>query len=108
VQSIPREVRFYETESGRVPCREWLDSLDGTVAYGVVMSRLDRVEEGNLGVHRSVGDGVTELVIDFGPGYRIYFGQDRMELIILLAGGAKKTQQADIERAKRYWRNYNA
>jgi len=72
------------------------------------MSRLDRVEGGNLGVHRSVGDGVTELVIDFGPGYRIYFGQDGMELIVLLAGGEKKSQQADIERAKRYWRNYNA
>ena len=105
---MPREIRFYETEGGKVPCREWLDSLDGMAIYDIVMTRLDRVERGNLGVHHGVGDGVMELVIDFGPGYRVYFGQDGLELIILLVGGMKGSQQADIGIAKKYWRHYNA
>jgi putative addiction module killer protein len=72
------------------------------------MTRLDRVEQGNLGVHRSVSEGVSELIIDFGPGYRIYFGQDGLDLVILLIGGTKRTQAKDIETAKAYWRDYNA
>jgi putative addiction module killer protein len=76
--------------------------------YSRVMARLERVELGNLGDHRGVGDGVFELKIDFGPGYRVYFGLDGSELVVLLIGGAKKTQRRDIEIAKQYWRNYNA
>lgn len=72
------------------------------------MTRLDRVERGNFGSHHSVGDGVTELVIDFGPGYRIYFGQDGKDLVILLIGGDKSSQRTDIKTAKEYWRSYNA
>jgi putative addiction module killer protein len=76
--------------------------------YSRVMARLERVELGNLGDHRGVGDGVFELKIDFGPGYRVYFGLDGSELVVLLIGGTKKTQRRDIETAKQYWRNYNA
>lgn len=76
--------------------------------YGVILTRLGRVERGNLGTHNPVGEGVSELVIDFGPGYRIYFGQDGKDFVILLAGGSKKGQQADIEAAREYWRDYNA
>ena len=72
------------------------------------MTRLDRVEQGNLGKHHSVGEGVSELVIDFGPGYRVYFGQDGMDLVILLIGGDKSSQQQDIQTARKYWREYNA
>jgi putative addiction module killer protein len=72
------------------------------------MARLERVELGNLGDHRGIGEGVFELRIDFGPGYRIYFGLDGSELVVLLIGGTKKTQQRDIDTAKHYWRNYNA
>ncbi len=72
------------------------------------MARLKRVQLGNLGDHRGVGEGVYELRIDFGSGYRVYFGEDGKRLIVLLIGGTKKTQTRDIETAKRYWSDYNA
>jgi putative addiction module killer protein len=103
----PKEIRIYETEEGRAPFGEWMDRQKAPV-YGRVMARLERVELGNLGYHRGVGDGVFELKIDFGPGYRVYFGMDGNELVVLLIGGSKKTQRQDIETAKQYWRNYNA
>ena len=103
----PKEIRIYEDEEGRAPFSEWMDRQDAPL-YGRVMARLERVELGNLGDHRGVGDGVFELKIDFGPGYRVYFGLDGSELVVLLIGGTKKTQRRDIETAKQYWRNYNA
>ena len=103
----PKEIRIYEDEEGRAPFSEWMDRQEAPL-YGRVMARLERVELGNLGDHRGVGDGVFELRIDFGPGYRVYFGLDGSELVVLLIGGTKKTQRRDIETAKQYWRNYNA
>lgn len=66
----------------------------------------DPCAQGNLGHHRSVGHGVHELKIDFGPGYRVYFGQDGDKVVVLLIGGDKKTQAADIKRAQEYWNDY--
>jgi putative addiction module killer protein len=108
LEATPRELLLYETEDGRVPFSEWMDSLEGQPIYGTIMARLERVELGNLGDHHSAGGGVSELVIDVGPGYRIYFGQDGKSLIILLIGGRKGSQRSDIEAAQGYWRNYNA
>ncbi len=85
-----------------------MDSVDGQKINGIVMARLERAELGNLGDHHGVGEGVFEFIFDVGPGYRVYFGQDGMELIILLAGGSKRTQRFDIQKAKEYWRDYNA
>jgi putative addiction module killer protein len=107
VDARPKEIRIYEDEEGRAPFSEWMDRQEAPL-YGRVMARLERVELGNLGDHRGVGDGVFELTIDFGPGYRVYFGLDGSELVVLLIGGTKKTQRRDIETAKQYWRNYNA
>jgi putative addiction module killer protein len=84
-----------------------MDSIEGEEIYGIIMQRLDRVENGNFGNCHSVGGGVSELVIDVGPGYRVYFGQDD-DLVILLNGGTKRTQTSDIRTAKRYWSDYNA
>lgn len=105
MEAFPREIRFYETVSGRVPCAEWMDSLEGQDIYEIVMLRLDKVERGTLGETRSVGDGVSELIINDGPGYRIYYGQlgRRGDIVVLLHGGEKKTQEADIKLAKKYW-----
>jgi putative addiction module killer protein len=112
VEAIPRQFLFYETSGGRVPCREWLDDLEvnDRRAYGVVSNRLDRVEDGNLGDCEPVGEGVSELRIDDGPGYRIYFGTDGEFAILLLGGpkGTKKKQSANIKKAKEFWRDYNA
>lgn len=108
METTPREILLFETEEGRVPFGEWMDSLEGTDIFGTILNRLERIEEGNLGVHKSVGEGVSELIVNVGPGYRVYFGQHGRELVILLIGGTKRTQSKDIETAKRYWRTYNA
>lgn len=84
-----------------------METLKGQAIHGIILNRLDRVANGNLGLAQSVGEGVHELKINFGPGYRVYFGQDGDE-VILLGGGTKKTQPKDIVAAKDNWRDYNA
>jgi putative addiction module killer protein len=98
-------VREYEAADGRVPFRRWLDTLDRG-ARARVQARVLRFESGNLGDHQSVGGGVQEARVMFGPGYRIYFGQDGEALVLLLVGGSKRTQADDIRRAQHYWRDY--
>ncbi len=84
-----------------------METLVKEDAYGVILTRLDRVEAGNFGDCSPVGTGVHELRIDLGPGWRVYFGVDG-EFIILLGGGKKRTQSRDIKTAKKYWEEYNA
>jgi len=69
--------------------------------------RLDRVSLGNFGDCRSVGEGVQELRIDYGPGYRVYFGQHGSTIVLLLCGGDKDSQAKDIDLAKHYWKEYS-
>jgi len=78
---------------------KWLDRLRDARARARVLSRLTRVEEGNLGDTKPLGDGVSEFRIDYGPGYRIYYTQRNKIIIILLVGGDKSTQSRDIKRA---------
>jgi len=103
----PRRILIYEKGSGARPFVDWLDSLLGQTIHGIVLTRLDRVEKGNFGDCHSLGGGISELRIDVGPGYRVYFGLDG-ELVILLGGGIKRTQKRDIARAKECWRDYHA
>lgn len=86
-----------------------MDALEGPQpdVYGSILTRLDRVEDGNFGDSGHVGGGVWELRIDLGIGYRVYFGEDD-DLVILLLGGNKKTQAKDIKQAKKFWGDYNA
>ena len=79
---------------------EWLDALSDTSVRGVVAARIKRLERGLMGDVEPVGAGVSELRIHFGAGWRIYFVQRSVQLIVLLAGGSKRTQKADIKRAK--------
>ena len=79
---------------------EWLGGLRDYVALAKITARLDRVENGNIGICKSVGNGVSEMKIDYGPGYRIYFLKRGDALIVLLAGGDKSSQKADITKAK--------
>ena len=78
---------------------KWLDRLRDAKARARVLARLTRVEGGNLGDTKPVGEGVSEFRIDYGPGYRVYYTRRGPFLIVLLAGGDKRTQDADIERA---------
>ena len=84
---------------------QWLDGLRDMKARARIQARLDRMAEGNPGDVKPVGEGVSELRIDFGPGYRVYFKSRGHEIIILLAGGDKKTQANDIKVALRLARN---
>ena len=106
MQSQPRELRIYETEQGDTPFSYWLDSLRDQKAIAKIRQRLDRVELGNLGDHRFVGEGVFEFRIDYGPGYRVYFAQVGMLIILLLCGGDKSSQDQDILKAKQFWADF--
>lgn len=99
------EVREYVDARGRSPYAGWFDRLDARAAVKVATALL-RMERGNLSNARSVGTGVFECRIDFGPGYRIYFGRDGDARIVLLGGGTKARQQRDIETAGSRWREY--
>jgi putative addiction module killer protein len=83
----------------------WLDGLRDLRARARVQVRIERLAAGNPGDVKPVGEGVSELRIDYGPGYRVYYKQEGWELVILLAGGDKRSQARDIERALRLARN---
>lgn len=99
------EVVQYETAEGTCPFADWFADLDARAA-AKVRTAIARLETGNLGDVKPVGEGVSERRIDFGPGYRVYFGQDGQRLVILLVGGTKQRQQRDIAQAKAYWQDY--
>ncbi len=99
------QIREYITEQGWSPFQRWLKKL--TLDQGTkVQSALRRLRRGWIRGTKHVGNGVFELRMHAGPGYRIYFGRDGKDLIILLIGGDKSGQQRDIDRAQRYWREY--
>ena len=95
----------YLDASGKSPFAGWFNELDAQAAVKITVA-LIRIGQGNLSNVKSVGSGVAEYRIDFGPGYRIYFGREGDELVILLAGGTKKRQQADIRSAIERWQDY--
>ena len=99
------EIRVYRGRMSRAPFSAWLASLQDKRTIAVIQARLNRVRLGNFGDSRPLGDGVHELRIDFGPGYRVYFTQRGRLLIVLLCGGDKATQQADIDTALRLAKN---
>ena len=99
------EIREFIDINGRSPYARWFNRLDARAAAKVATA-LVRMEQSNLSNVKGVGAGVFECRIDFGPGYRIYFGKDGDTLIILLGGGVKRRQQQDIETARMLWREY--
>ena len=101
------EVREYVDARGRSPFGRWHDRLDRGAAERV-RTAVRRMGDGNLSNVRGVGGGVLEYRINVGPGYRIYFGRDGDTLIILLGGGTKARQQADVDRARNLWREYGS
>jgi len=98
-------IREYLTPQGNNPFRDWLKSLDIRV-QARIQARVLRFESGNLGDHKSVGGGVWEARLDFGPGYRLYFAKGGFSLILLLAGGDKASQSKDIRACQSFWADY--
>jgi putative addiction module killer protein len=100
------ELRHYVTASGVDSFQDWLDGLEDPKGWTAILRRLDRLSRGNLGDRKFIADCVWELRIDVGPGYRVYFGQQGNIILLLLCGGSKGTQAADIRRATRFWLDY--
>ena len=100
------DIQIYRDENGNEPFEQWLSSIQDNPTWARIDNRLKRVRLGLLGDHRFIGEGVFELRLDFGPGYRIYFGRIGRENILLLTGGDKNSQRRDIAVAKRYWKHF--
>lgn len=100
-------VKEYLDATGRSPYGEWFADLDPVAAAKLTVAVV-RIGQGNFSNVKSVGGGVLEYRIDFGPGYRVYFGRDGAQWVILLAGGTKKRQQRDIATAKTRWSDYKS
>ncbi|MBI3775811.1 MAG: type II toxin-antitoxin system RelE/ParE family toxin [Gammaproteobacteria bacterium] len=96
----------YQIENGREPVTVWLERLRDRTASAAIRMRLRRIEAGNFGDCKSVGDGVAELRVDVGAGYRVYYAMHGRDIVILLCGGDKRTQDSDIQMAKRYWAEF--
>ena len=99
------KVLEYVRDNGRCPFRVWLETLP-ILVQARIQARIARFETGNVGDRKSLGGGVYEARLLFGPGYRLYFGVNRSVVIVLLCGGDKSSQRRDIGRAKKYWRDY--
>ena len=98
--STDKEITVYQVYKTKI-FTDWFNSLKDQTAKNKIRIRIDRIELGNLGDHHSIGDGVSELRIKYGPGYRIYYVIRGREIIILLCGGDKSDQNKDIKRAKK-------
>jgi putative addiction module killer protein len=105
-EATPRLVIVFQAENGKEPFTDWLNKLRDAKGRRAVLQRVGRLEYGLYGDCQPVGEGVSELRIFVGPGYRVYFGEDDGHIIVLLCGGDKSTQSKDIKTAKAYWKEY--
>ncbi|NJN37866.1 MAG: type II toxin-antitoxin system RelE/ParE family toxin [Acaryochloridaceae cyanobacterium CSU_3_4] len=108
IEVIPQErtLKKLETSEGKIPFDEWYLSLSDQKTKAIIAARLIRIQLGNMGDVRSIGSGVFEFRIHYGPGFRIYFADVQETLVILLAGGDKRTQKKDIKQAIALWETY--
>jgi len=106
MENTPYTLEEYVTDTGRIPVREWLRGLRDVRARAKIRVRLNRIRLGNFGDVKSVGEGVSESRITYGPGYRVYFARSGRHTVLLLCGGDKSTQRRDIRTAKEYWQDY--
>lgn len=101
-----RQIQIYEQVDGKCPFEEWIHGLKDKKAKAVVFQRIDRVRLGNFGDCRSLRRGVYELKISWGPGLRVYFGFEGLQIVLLLCGGDKGSQAKDICRAHQLWEEF--
>jgi putative addiction module killer protein len=101
-------IEFYEEDNGNIPLKNWLDSLKDDTAVDIILGRLHRLSLGLFGNWRIIktAKNLFELKINYGPGYRLYYGKKGDSWVLLLAGSTKKDQKAAIKLAKKYWKEY--
>lgn len=104
--TTPKTVIVFRTATGKEPFTDWLNGLRDGRSRRRILQRLFRLESGNFGDCKAVGGGVSELRFFFGPGYRVYFGEDGDTIVVLLCGGDKSSQRRDIRQAQTYWKEY--
>jgi putative addiction module killer protein len=106
MEARERVLQEYITLAGHNPFAEWLRSIRDKTTRARIRTRLSRLRLGNFGDARSVGEGVYELRLDFGPGYRVYYGLADETVVLLLGGGEKRSQPRDIQEAKQHWQEF--
>jgi len=102
-----KRIKTYIRSNGKAPFEEWISSIRDKSIAAKIFTRIDHLRLGNFGDCKSVGNGVFELRLHFGSGYRIYFGVVGSEVVLLLLGGDKSSQKKDIEKAKLYWKEFS-
>lgn len=102
------EIELYKTQTGQCPFDVWFDSLRELHTRAKILTRLDRLKLGNFGDCKGLGDGIAELRLDYGPGFRIYYSKIGNKVILLLCGGVKGSQTKDINNAKEYLKEYHS
>jgi putative addiction module killer protein len=102
----PKQIVFYADKNGDEPFQSWLEALRDKQGRRRIIMRLSRLQQGNYGDVELIGDGLSELRMSFGPGYRLYFDEDAENLVVVLCAGDKSSQGKDIENAKAYWQEY--
>lgn len=106
MEAQEREILLFVTQDGKRPFLGWVTSLRDKRARARIYARIDRLRLGNFGDCRSVGEGVYELRVNYGPGYRVYFAILGTMAVLLLFGGTKKGQNRDIRQAQAYWQEF--
>ena len=106
MENAAYQIFFYATTEGKEPFEQWIQSIRDKATLRVIFKRIQRLRLGLFGDAKSAGEGVHELRIDFGPGYRIYFAKIGTQTVLLIAGGDKSSQDSDIKRAKIYLLDY--
>lgn len=99
-------IGYYENENGKIPFLDWFEDLDYQIRARVEKRLKIYEQTGHLGDYKNLGDGIYEMRLFFGSGYRIYFTKQDDKIIIILCGGDKSTQTRDIEKAKKYWKDF--
>lgn len=102
------EIEIYETAKGKRPFESWFEEIGEIHTRARILTRLDRLKLGNFGDCKSIGEGISELRLHFGPGFRLYYSKIGNRVILLLCGGDKGSQSKDIILAKEYWKDYQA
>lgn len=106
VTTTPKRVIVYASDNAKEPFTEWIYGLRDVMGRKRILARVSRLQQGNYGDCEPVGDGVSELRMFFGAGYRVYFGEHGNDMVVLLCGGDSGSQNKDIQQAKTYWKEY--
>jgi len=103
-----RNVSIYRDANGVEPFSNWFESIKDSKTKRRILQRIYRLQSGNYGDYKTLKDGVLEMRLHFGSGYRVYFAEINEEIVVLLLGGDKSSQKSDIGKAKNYWKDYTS